>query len=97
MVIMLKKVDDADNFSGLFSIAILRKSSSYVTSYQDTLVSFSFYQDSVRSYFTHLCFKNLFLRLSLCLCVVARSVVNIQPSIGCLVVFSWYDVIPCEK
>jgi len=24
-------------------------------------------------------------------------VVNIQHSIGCLVVFSWYDVITCEK
>jgi len=28
---------------------------------------------------------------------VARSVVNIQHSIGCLVVFSWYDIITCEK
>jgi len=35
---MLKK-----KFSGLFSIAILRKSSSYVTSYQDVLVLFAFY------------------------------------------------------
>jgi len=85
-------------FSGLFSIAILRKSSSYVTSYQDALVSFAFYYDSIRNYFAHLCFKNLFLvRLSLCLCVVSRSVVNIQHSIGCLVVFSWYDFITCEK
>ena len=30
-------------FSGLFSIAILQKSSSYVTSYQDVLVLFAFY------------------------------------------------------
>ena len=36
---MLKK----NNFSGLFSIDILRKSSSCVTSYQDALVSFAFY------------------------------------------------------
>ena len=36
---MLKK----KKFSGLFSIAILRKSSSYVTSYQDALVLFAFY------------------------------------------------------
>jgi len=64
-----------------------------VTSYQDALVSFAFYEESIRSYFIRLCFKNLFLRLSLCLCVVARSIVNIQHSIGCLVVFSWYDVI----
>jgi len=44
------------------------------------------YLDSIRNYFTHLCFKaHVFLRLSLCLCVVAQSVVNIQHSIGCLV------------
>jgi len=60
-----------------FSIAILRKSAAYVTSYQDALVSFVFYYDSLRSYFTCLCFKNLFLCLSLCLCVIAWSVVNI--------------------
>ena len=63
---MLKK----NKFSGLFTIAILRKSSSYVTSYQDALVSFAFYSDSIRTYFTHLCFKNLLLRLSLCLCAI---------------------------
>ena len=51
----------------------------------------------ITSYFTRLCFKNLFLRLLSCLCVVAQSVVNIQHSIGCLVVFSWYDVITCGK
>ena len=49
----------------------------------------------------NLCFNNLLLRLSLCLFVFARSVVNTQHSIGCfmgcLVVFSWYDVITCEK
>jgi len=55
-------------------------------SYQDVLVSFALYQDSIRSYFTHLCFKNQFRRLSLWLCVVARLVVNIQHSIGSLVV-----------
>ena len=45
------------------------------------------YLDSIRSYFTHLCFKaHLFLHLSLRLRVVARSVVNIQHSTGCLVV-----------
>jgi len=32
-----------EKFSGLFSIAILWKSSSYVTSYQDALVSLAFY------------------------------------------------------
>jgi len=32
-----------NNFSGLFSIAILQKSSSCVTSYQEELVSFAFY------------------------------------------------------
>ena len=35
--------------------------------------------------------------LSSYLCVVPRSIVNIQHSIGCLVVFSWYDVITCES
>jgi len=68
-----------------------------VTSYQDALVSFAFYEDLIRSYFISLCFKNLFLRLSLCLCVVARPGVKIQHSIGCLVVFSWYEVITCEQ
>jgi len=58
-------------------------------------VSFAFYYDSIGSYFTRLCFKNLLLRLALCLFVFARSVVNTQHSIGCLVVFSWYDVITC--
>jgi len=43
------------------------------------------YGDSIRSYFTHLCFKNLLLCLSLCLCVVAQSVVNMQHSTCCLV------------
>jgi len=64
-------------------------------------VSFAFYQGSIRSYFTSVCFKNLLLHLSSYLCVVARSVVNIQHSIGCLVhglvVFSWYAVITCES
>jgi len=40
------------NFSRCFSIAILRKSSSCVTSYQDALVSFAFYYNSIRSYVT---------------------------------------------
>jgi len=31
------------------------------------------------------------------ICFFARSVVNTQHSMGCLVVFSWYDVITCEK
>ena len=79
-------------FSDLFSIAILRKSSSCVTSYQDALISFV-----LLLRFDKKCFKNPFLRLSVCLCVFARSVVNIQHSLGCLVVFSWYDVITCEK
>jgi len=38
------------NFSRRFSIAILRKSSSCMTSYQDAFVSFAFYYDSIRSY-----------------------------------------------
>ena len=36
----------------------------------------------IGSYFTRLCFNNLLLRLSLCLFVFARSVVNTQHSIG---------------
>jgi len=40
------------NFSRRFSIAILRKSPSCVTSYQDAYVSFAFYYDSIRSYVT---------------------------------------------
>jgi len=84
-------------FSDLFRIAILRKSSSRVTSYQDALVSFALLLRFDKKCFTRLCFKNPILRLSACLCVFARSVVNIQHSIGCLVVFSWYDVITCEE
>jgi len=38
------------NFSPRFSIAILRKSLSCVTSYQDAFVSLAFYCDSIRSY-----------------------------------------------
>ena len=92
---LCRKKAKKNKFSRLFSIAILRKSSSCVTSYQDALVSFAFYEDSIRRYLTRLCFNNLILRLSLCLFVFARMVVNIQHSIGCLVVFSWYDVITC--
>ena len=40
------------NFSPRFSIAILRKSSSCVTSFQDAFVSFVFHYDSIRSYVT---------------------------------------------
>jgi len=47
--------------------------------------------------FNRLRFNNLLLRSSLCLFVFVRSVVNTQHSIGCLDVFSWYDVITCEK
>ena len=50
-----------------------------------------------RKLFYPFMFSNLLLRLSLCLFVFARSVVNSQHSIGCLVVLSWYDVITCEK
>jgi len=84
-------------FSYLFSIAILRKSSSCVTSYQDALVSFALLLRFDKKCFTRLCFKNPFLRLSVCLCVFARLVVNIQHSVGCLIVFSWYDVITCTE
>jgi len=38
-----RKKAKKNKFSGLFSIAILQKSSSRVTSYQDALVSFAFY------------------------------------------------------
>jgi len=40
------------NFSRCLCIAILRKSSSCVTSYQDAFVSFAFYYNSIRSYVT---------------------------------------------
>jgi len=40
-----------------------------------------------KTLFTRLYFNNMFLRLSLCLFVFARSVVNTQYSTGCLVVF----------
>jgi len=60
-----------------FSIAILRKSSSCVTSYQDALVSFALLLRFDKKCSTRLCFKNPFLRLSVCLYVFARSVVNI--------------------
>ena len=71
-----------------FSIAILRKSSSCVTSYQDALASFALLLRFNKKCFARLCFRNPFLRLSVCLCVFARSVVNIQQSIGCLVVLT---------
>jgi len=58
-------------FSYLFSVAILRKSSSCVTSYQDALVSFALLLRFDKKCFTHLCFKNPFLRLSVCLCFCA--------------------------
>ena len=74
-------------FSDLFGIAILRKSSSCVTSYQDALVLFALLLRFDKKCFTRLYFKNPFLRLSVCLCVFAWSVDNIQHSIGCLVVF----------
>ena len=90
---MLKR----SKFSDLFSIAILRKSSSYVTSYQDALVSFALLLRFDKKSFTRLLLKNLFLHLSLCLCVIVRSIVNIQHLVGCLVVFSWYDIITCES
>jgi len=57
-------------FSDLFSIAILRKSSSCVTSYQDALISFALLLRFDKKCFTRLCFKNPFLRLSVCLCVL---------------------------
>ena len=84
-------------FSDLFSIAILRNSSSCVTSYQDALVSFALLLRFDKKCFTRLCFKNSFLRLSVCLCVFVRSVVNIQHSIRLFGCVSWYDVITCEK
>jgi len=40
------------NFICRFSIAILQKSSSCVTSYQDAFVSIAFYYYSIRSYVT---------------------------------------------
>jgi len=40
----------------------------------------------MRNYFTRLCFRNLFLHSSLCLCVVAWSVVNTRHSTGCSLV-----------
>jgi len=57
-----------------------------VTSYQDALVSFALLLRFDKKCFTRLRLKNLFVRLSVCLCVFARSVVNIQHSIGCFVV-----------
>ena len=84
------------NFSRRFSIAILRKSPSCVTSYQDAYVSFAFYYDSIRSYVTVYVLRTYFYVYRYA-CAVPRSVVNTQHSIGCLVVFSWYDVITCEK
>ena len=40
-----------------------------MTSYQDALVSFALLLRFDKKCFTRLCFKNLFLRLSVCLCV----------------------------
>jgi len=49
------------------------------------LVSFVLLLRFDKKCFTRLCFKNLFVRLSVCLCVSARSVVNIQHRLfGCV-------------
>jgi len=45
------------------------------------------YCDSITSLLPVLCFKNLFLRLSVCPCVFTQSVVNIQHLIGCFSLF----------
>jgi len=50
------------------------------------LFSFALLFRSSKKLFYRLCFKNLFLHLSLCLCVFVQSVVSTQWSTGCLVV-----------
>ena len=84
------------NFSRRFSIAVLRKSSC-VTSYQDAFVSFAFYSDLIRSYVTVYVLITYFYVYRYAYLFLRDRLSILLHSIGCLVVFSWYDVITCEK
>jgi len=85
------------NFSRRFSIAILRKSSSCVTSYQDVFVSFAFHYDSIRSYVTVYVLRTCFYVYRYAYLLLRDWLSTLNTQLGCLVVFSWYDVITCEK
>ena len=85
------------NFSRRFSIAILWKSSSCVTSYQDAFVSFAFYYDSLRSYVTVYVLRTYFYVYRYAYVLLRDRLSTLNTQLGCLVVFSWYDIITCEK
>jgi len=85
------------NFSRRFSIAILWKSSSCVTSYQDAFVSFAFYYDSITSYVTVYVLRTYFYVYRYPYVLLRDRLSTLNTQLGCLVVFSWYDVITCEK
>jgi len=85
------------NFSCRFSIAILRKSSSCVTSYQDVFVSFAFYCDLIRSYVIVYVLRTYFYVYRYADVLLRDRLSTFNTQLGCLVVFSWYDVITCEK
>ena len=85
------------NFSRRFSIAILRKSSSCVTSYQDAFASIACYYDSIRSYVTLYVLRTYFCVYRYAYVLLRDRVSKFNTQLGCLVVFSWYDVINCEK
>jgi len=84
-------------FSRRFSIVILRKPSSCVTSYQDAFVSFAFYNDSIRSYVTVYVLRFHFYVYRYAYALLRDRLSTLNTQLGCLVVFSWYDVITCEK
>jgi len=94
---LCRKMQKKKNFSRRFSIAILRKSPSCVTSYQDAFVSFAFYYDSLRSYVTVYVLRTYFYVYRYAYVLLRDRLSTLNTQLGCLVVFSWYDIITCEK
>ena len=71
--------------------------SSWVTSYQDALVLIALLLRFNKKLFYPFMFKNLFLRSSLCLCVVARSVIKIFISLVAAHFISCWLTLDCVK
>ena len=71
--------------------------SSWVTSYQDALVLIALLWRFNKKLFYPFMFKNLFLRSSLCLCVVARSVIKIFISLVAAHFISCRLTLDCVK
>ena len=68
-----------------------------MTSYQDVFVSFAFYYDSIRSYVTVYVLRTYFYVYGYAYVLLRDRLSTLNTQLGCLVVFSWYDVITCEK